>query len=102
VGSYLQLLGTATFALGAGFKGKAGSFVDVIVGGLLAALLVAVFALGLLVVAPLQYFVFLLCGAPARLALASDRRVIAREDNTQVEIKEVHDGEDIPAGWQDV
>ena len=102
VGTYLQLLGTATFALGTGFKGGAGSFFDVIVGALLTTIVVAIFALGVLVVAPLQYFVFLVCGAPARLALASDLRVIGREDDTQVDIKEVDAREDIPAGWQDV
>lgn len=32
----------------------------------------------LLLIAPLQYFLFLVCGAPSRIALASNYRVYAR------------------------
>jgi len=75
---------------------------DSIVGSLLWAILVIIIIVGVLVIGPLQYFVFLICGAPARVVLQSKRRLILRENNATTELKEIHDGDDVPADWKDI
>ena len=52
----------------------------------LAALVVGLALIGwVLVVAPVQYLVMLVCGAPARLAVVSDRKlVVSRSDEAHV------------------
>ncbi|MBI4474991.1 MAG: hypothetical protein HY646_20155 [Acidobacteria bacterium] len=51
------------------------------------------------VVAPLQYFVFLICAAPARTFARSTRRPIARMKDGKLEIAEIGKSEKIPDGW---
>jgi hypothetical protein len=42
----------------------------------------------LLLIAPLQYFVFLICGAPSRMAMTSKYRLYARLDDWKVKYEE--------------
>jgi hypothetical protein len=54
-----------------------------------------------LVIVPLQYFVYLIAGAPGRLFAASDWRVIVRSGLRNVEFREVNKNDPIPDGWWD-
>ncbi|HEX6751833.1 MAG TPA: hypothetical protein VF092_31350 [Longimicrobium sp.] len=101
LGSYLQLMGVTLLTLGTGWRSRSGrvSVFDVLLGApVMAAFVVAVLA-WLVFVAPLQYFVQLVCGAPARVALYSDRRTIIRWDQVKMETKEVARMEETPEGW---
>ena len=53
------------------------------------------------VIVPLQYFVYLVAGAPGRLFAASDWRVIVHSGLRNVEFREVHKDDPIPDGWWD-
>jgi hypothetical protein len=59
----------------------------------------------LLVIAPVQYFVFLVAGALARGAARSSKKLIvkasAQESNVDFTIKDLPAGEDPPAGWSE-
>ncbi|MDB5801256.1 MAG: hypothetical protein JWL63_2195 [Rhodocyclales bacterium] len=67
--------------------------------------LIVAFALGgiawLLLVAPLQYFVFLICGAPSRLALRSAYRVNARMEDSKLVYLQQEEPEKVPASFWD-
>jgi hypothetical protein len=65
------------------------------------AILFTIFALAwLLVIAPAQYFVYLICAAPARLMRRSKRRVIAHFDEAEnFHFGEVSAGQLVPEGW---
>lgn len=103
LGSYWQLMGLTVFALGTFVRAprKAGrsSALDTLLGTpLLTAATVAVVA-WLVIVAPLQYFVHLVAGAPARIFLASDRQVVASWDSYRLEMEEVATGAPLADGW---
>lgn len=58
--------------------------------------------LWLVVVVPIQYAVYLVCGAPARLAAESHWRPVARiTSDMKLESKEMPLGEQVPEGWWD-
>ena len=102
-GAYFRLIALFLFALSNGLRGpsEAPNF-DSIVGMLLTAIVALVVVIGIVVVAPLQYFVFLVCGAPGRLMLRSDRRVLLREGDRTTEVQEVSDRDEIAVGWRDI
>jgi hypothetical protein len=52
-----------------------------------------------LVVVPLQYWVVLLTGAPARLSLRAPTKIIARVEDVRLELKESPLEEETPPGW---
>lgn len=64
-------------------------------------ILVAVMLSWLIVVVPLQYFVYLICGAPARLFAQSTRRTIARMEKGKLEFAEIGKEDKVPDGWWD-
>jgi hypothetical protein len=72
---------------------------------LLGALIGFALALGLLVwlvvIAPLQYVAFLVCGARARAALRSSERPIARFVGGQLETKRIGPRDTVPTDWWD-
>ncbi|GAB4363441.1 MAG: hypothetical protein Kow0042_01360 [Calditrichia bacterium] len=53
----------------------------------------------LLVVVPLQYFVFLIAGAPARLMMNSRVRPVARLQGGKIYIDEIDSEKELPGGW---
>ena len=55
----------------------------------------------LLLVAPPQYFVFLVCGAPSRIAMATSKSVYAHFAERKVEFEIVPRGDSLPQGWWD-
>jgi len=117
IGSYMQLVGLPFLVLGTHLVSgpdwrkaylRTGKFITLIPklwDNLIAALLVlfmgGVLLLWLLVVAPQQYFIFLICGAPARFFSDTQRRVVARLEGTQLKTQELPRREETPKGWWD-
>ena len=54
-----------------------------------------------IVIVPVQYFVYLISGAPARLMVRSDRRVVAQLELGKVRWMEINTSDDVPKGWWD-
>lgn len=77
------------------------SFFDTLMTIPLVLLFVTVILAWLIAVVPLQYFVYLVCGAPARLFAASTRRTIARMSGGNLETEEIEKGQNTPDGWWD-
>jgi hypothetical protein len=93
---YAGLIGTFFLTLSASIRGdsekeKAPNF-DSFAAMLLWAILMVVIILSLLVIGPLQYFVFLVCGSLGRFVSLSDRRVIMHETNDATALREIRDG----------
>ena len=104
VGACLQLVGLPVRVFGGHCLKKnrlqPRSILDVLfLLPLLLAFLIAAFG-WLLLIAPLQYFVFLVCGAPARIALTSNYRAYAMMRNGKLEYEEATAAEPPPVfGW---
>lgn len=106
LGSHLQLVGLPIFVLGTHLRREPHdtsrpSFFDAIITVILMTILCIVLLVWLIVVVPLQYFVYLLCGAPARILNKSRRKTIAQFKGHKLEVKQVSGDEKIPAGWWD-
>jgi len=106
LGSCLQVAGLPLIVLGAHTRknkvpGASGSLFDILLMiPMLLILLLLIFG-WLLVIVPLQYFVYLIAGAPARVFSKSDRRVTANIKSGQVDWKEVGPSDEVPTGWWD-
>jgi hypothetical protein len=104
-GAYMRLVGIYFLAIRGNVRptsterSKAPDF-DSIVGMVLVAVLGIVIVLGLLLIGPLQYFVFLFCGSPARFLMQSDKRVILNESGD--ELRELDNKQNLPSNWQDI
>ena len=72
--------------------------VDVVLGSLFGPTLLLVFFAWLLVVAPLQFVVNLVAGAPARLALASPARAWYRVTPHEIHVEEAFKSDSLPEG----
>jgi hypothetical protein len=104
LGAYYQLMGMTVFTLGTGIKRSdgapaRGSLLDVLLAVPLLGAFAAAVAAWLLFVAPMQYFVQMVCGAPSRVVLAGDRRAIAGWDGVRLATREIARDEKPPAGW---
>lgn len=104
LGSCLQLAGLPLHALGSQFMRtrddpKGASPFDKMLTIPLVLFLVAVIIVWSLVIAPLQYVVNLVCGAPARVFTRSERQSIARLNGTRLDVAEIGRDEAIPEGW---
>ncbi len=77
------------------------SIFDLLVTFLWIPIMLAAILLWFVIVAPLQYIVHLVCGAPARFMVNSDRVPIARLAGSQLHAGEVSRKETQPAGWED-
>jgi len=75
---------------------------DWIAGMLLSVILAVVLMLGLLVIGPLQYFMFLICGSFARFVSQSDLRLIMHKTDDSTDLREIRDDEEVPPDWQDI
>jgi hypothetical protein len=64
-----------------------------------AILLLGVF-LWIVLVIPLQYFVFLICGAPARYFRSTDYLAIIGKEDQKLTIKYIQNSAEPPEGWQ--
>ena len=108
VGSYLQLVGMTYISLGAQMssKNRKGnekvSFFDMIIMVLINLILAIFYFAWMLIVAPIQYFVFLVLGAPGRIFLKSNVRVLAKFSGIKLDYEEHPKEDDVPKGWMDV
>lgn len=104
LGASLQLVGLPIFALGTHLRTDADNPKPIFSFDLLITIpLVLALAVGLLIwfltIVPLQYFVYLVCGAPARFFARSSRQAIAQIDGVRIEVAEIKADEKIPQGW---
>lgn len=104
LGSCLQLIGLPIYALGTNVRSKSSepatrSTFDTYMAIPFLLVVVAVMAIWLVVVVPFQYFLFLICGAPARVLSRSEKQPIARFIGTRLEISEIDKAAQLPEGW---
>ncbi|NLX18577.1 MAG: hypothetical protein GXY53_04735 [Desulfobulbus sp.] len=104
LGSCFQLIGLPIYALGTNLRGTghepaARSTFDTLMAIPFLFAVVAVMAIWLVVVVPLQYFLFLICGAPARVLSRSKKQPIARFTGTRLEISKIDNFTQLPEGW---
>jgi hypothetical protein len=105
LGSYLQLAGLPIYELGTHLRTGAAprdgrNFFDLLVASLVAGAISVAILVWVLVVAPAQYFLYLVCGAPGRVFAGSRVRVTARfEGGTRLELREMERGANLPEGW---
>ncbi len=107
LGACLQLVGLPLYALGTqlrspGDASPRASSIDGLLAIPLVVILVAGMLLWLVVIAPPQYFVYLLCGAPARVLRRSERHPIARLQGSRLAVDEIGRGVQIPEGWWNI
>lgn len=107
LGAYLQLVGLPVYTLGTHLRSNKGeprapALFDLFVTIPLLLVLVTVMIVWLVVIVPPQYFVYLICGAPARILSQSKRQPIAQLKGAQLAVTEIGSGERIPEGWWSV
>lgn len=99
-----RLAGLPIFAFGGHLRSRNHdglSFWDVLLGIPLIALFVVASFGWLLLIAPLQYFLFLVCGAPSRIALRSRYRLHAYVEGETLAFREMATNEPKPdTGWE--
>ena len=95
-----KLAGLPMFALGGHLKSKGHNLWDLLAGTpLIIVFIVASFA-WLVLIAPLQYFLFLVCAAPSRIVLRSNYRLRAKIEDRILYYSELRPGTPEPtAGW---
>jgi hypothetical protein len=101
LGACAQFIGLPIYSLGTSLVGSRGNLFDRLVTGTLALALSAAFVVWFVVVVPLQYFVYLVCGGPGRVFSRSTRRAIARLEGTRLEVKDTGEVKEIHPGWWD-
>ena len=104
IGACLQLVGLPIYTMGMHLKSPQNqtetlSLFDRLVTIPFMFILVGVVMIWLVVIVPLQYFLFLICGAPARAFSHSPRQAIARLKGSQLEVEEINTNEKVPEGW---
>lgn len=103
-GAYLQLIGLTLQAMGTTLRTRGRAAPAALVDILLAVPLLLVAAVGmvawLLLVAPLQYFVNLVAGAPVRVAMGAGEQTVARvKYDGSLVTREIARSEPEPEGW---
>jgi len=106
LGACTQLVGIPVLVIGTHMRtnkaeGAKSSIFDILLMIPILLVFVLMMMAWLAVVVPVQYFMYLVCGAPARVFSKSDRRVIANLNRGQVKYKEVGPDEKVPADWWD-
>lgn len=104
IGACLQLVGLPFYTMGTHFKGTGNQpetfpLFDRLVTIPFMLMLIGIAIIWLVVIVPLQYFMFLICGAPARAFQYSPQQTIARLKGSQLEVKEINTNEKVPEGW---
>ena len=104
LGSYLQTLALPIYSMGTAMRGRSEpgrSFGDGLLAAFFGAFLIVALVTWIVVIVPLQYFLFLFCGGPARYFIDSGRRPIARLSGVNVTMRDIPLDEPIPNGWWD-
>ena len=104
IGACLQLAGLPIYTLGTQLRSnKSGhgpqALFDLILTIPFLIVLVGVVVIWMVVIVPPQYFVYLVCGAPARILSQSKRQPIAQLKGAQLNINEIRSDEKVPEGW---
>lgn len=102
LGSSLQLAGLPIYEMGTRLRTRSapGQGVDSLIAMLVTAMLACMILLWVQIVVPVQYFVYLLCGAPGRVFHRSRDRVVAHfEKETRLEVLTLAPGEELREGW---
>jgi hypothetical protein len=104
IGACLQLAGLPVYTMGTHLRSpqsqpETRSLFDLLLTIPFMLILVGIVIIWLVVIVPLQYFVYLICGAPARAFSHSQRQPIARLKGSQLEVKEISTNEKVPEGW---
>lgn len=102
--SCFQVIGLPIYGLGTQIKGNRGqaSWFDYPLTLVWALILVASILVWFVVVVPVQYLVYFVCGAPIRFMLGSNRVPIATFAGTQLLPDEIDRRETVPEGWENV
>ena len=104
LGSCLQVVGLPIYSFGTQIKDNRGqaSWFDCLLTLVWVLVLVVSILVWFVVVVPIQYVVYLVCGAPIRFMLGSHRVAIARFNGTRLEAEEIDKMETEPVGWKNV
>lgn len=102
--SCLQVIGLPIYSLGTQIKDNKGqaSWFDYLLTWVWILVLLVSILVWFVVVVPVQYGAYLVCGAPIRFMLGSDRVAIARFAGTQLHANEIDKKETGPEGWENV
>lgn len=99
LGASLQACGLPIYVLGTHLKSS--SSFHLFPAIFLAVMATVAMIAWLILVVPLQYFVYLVCASPARVALRSSTSVIARFRGHKLELGEQSASAPLPEGWWD-
>ena len=104
IGACLKMVGLPLVALGGHLKTEnqdRTNLWDVMITKLFSLLFTMVAFAWLFLIAPLQYFLFLICGAPSRVALNSKYRLRAELDNNNIldTVESEHSSAETESGW---
>ena len=104
IGSYLQLVGLPIYVFGTHLKSdtskkRAISLFDMLVTVLFMIVLSIVLLLWLITIVPLQYFIYLICGAPGRFLSNSPRIPIAKLQASKLTVEDAAKNTKLPEGW---
>ncbi len=90
-----------TLLRGTSEGGRTGAAVDKALGIPYLIVILGSFVCWALFVVPAQYVIVLVSGAPARLAVRSRLRAVARISSNGLEVKDPPKADPIPTGWWD-
>ena len=104
IGACFQLAGLPIYTLGTHLRSNKSGHEQQAIFDLILTIPILLFLVGmvvvwLVVIVPLQYFLYLVCGAPARILSQSKRQPIAQLKGTQLKINEICSDEKVPEGW---
>lgn len=104
IGSCLQLVGLPIYTVGTHMRKpqnqpETRSPFDILLAIPFMLIFAGLAIIWLVVIAPPQYFVYLICGAPARTFSQSKRQPIAHMKGSRLEIREIDASETVPEGW---
>jgi hypothetical protein len=101
--SCLQVIGLPIYSLGTQLKHNRGkAYFDYLLTLIWVPILLVSIFVWFVVVVPVQYVVYLICGAPIRFLLGSERLAIARFSGSQLHPGEIDKKETRPEGWENV
>ena len=104
IGSCLQLVGLPVYTMGTHLVSAQGqpetrSLFDRLLTIPLVLMLFGALIIWLAVIVPPQYFMYLICGAPARTFSQSKRQPVAQLKKARLEVREIDNDEKVPEGW---
>lgn len=103
LGSCFQVIGLPIYSLGTQIKdNQEASWFDYLLTLVWVLILLVSILVWFVVVVPVQYVVYLVCGAPIRFMLSSNRIPIARFAGTWLHADEIDKKETEPEGWKNV